>query len=323
MNDNSAISALQRKAGAGRPPPEPSALSPGSLMRKAVAQAAEDLQEMVAAVVGFGESRATLTELVEGLTDTTLLMSLSAADGRRGLAIVDVQIVTAVVEYLTTGRIVPKEAQDRRPTRTDAVMVSDFLDRTLGRFDDALTTLPDPPPVAGFRYSSVLVEPRVVQMALEDVSYRLYRLRIDLGRGARTGEVTLAFPFERSRGAGSGPVDIEGWQKDLNAVVMQSEAPVRAVLHRVLMPLSQIARWTSGQVLEIPAIALSSVELEGIDGRVAATGRLGQVNGYRALRLQTTGDPPPRPKLAHTVMRQADDAALPADTASSTIRSCQ
>ena len=51
MNDEAAISALRRKAGAGRPAPEPSALSPGSLLRKAVARAAEDLHELVGTVV--------------------------------------------------------------------------------------------------------------------------------------------------------------------------------------------------------------------------------------------------------------------------------
>ena len=99
MKDDAANSALRRKAGAGRPPPEPSALSPASLLRKAVAQAAEDMHELVATVAGFGESRVTLATLLEGLPNPALLMVMADSDGRRGLAIAAVQIVTALVEH--------------------------------------------------------------------------------------------------------------------------------------------------------------------------------------------------------------------------------
>lgn len=305
MTDDAAISALRRKAGAGRPPPEPSALSPGSLLRKAVSRAAEDMHELVASVAGFGENRLGLTALLETLPDPALLMSMTDANGRRGLAVADVQVISALVEHLTTGRIVPGEAAPRRPTRTDAVMVSDFLDRFLGLFDEMLQTLPDVPPVRSFRYSALLAEPRMVQMALEDVDYRLYRLRIDLGRGARSGEMLLAFPFAAARATGPGPADAAGWQRDLDAAVMQSEVPVRAVLHRVLMPLDDITRWRPGDMLDIPVAALTAVELEGIDRRVVATAKLGQVTGHRALRIQTLGDPetksaPPRPVAGAT-----------------------
>lgn len=314
MTDDAAITALRRKAGAGRPPPEPSALSPGSLLRKAVAQAAEDLQELVAAVVGFGESRVKLGELIECLPDPALLMSMTAADGRRGLAIGDVQIVTALVEHLTTGRIVPGAAADRKPTRTDAVMVSDFVDRFLGHFDAALATLGDAPPVAGFRYGAVLAEPRMAQMALEDVDYRLYRLRIDLGRGARSGEIMLAFPFVKAGSTGPAQVDMADWQADLNAAVMQTEVPVRAVLYRILLPLAEIACWAPGEMLTLPATALAAVEVEGLDGRVVAGAKLGQVAGHRALRLLTIGDSETRPASIRAVaapLRSKPDDPVP------------
>lgn len=322
MTDDAANSALRRKAGAGRPPPEPSALSPASLLRKAVAQAAEDMHELVATVAGFDESRVTLGALIEGLPDPALLMLMAAQDGRRGLAIADVQIVTALVEHLTMGRIVPGEAAARKPTRTDAVMVSDFLDRVLGLFDRALNTLGDAPPVVSFRCGTVLAEPRMVQMALEDVDYRLYRLRIDLGRGARVGEALLAFPFAKVRSVGASPADAAGWQKNLKAAVMQSEVPVRAALHRVVMPLSEIVRWEPGQMLEIPASALAAVELEGVDGRVVGTAKLGQVAGNRALRVQTMGDPETKPTSMRAVAaprvsagQQPDDLAADVDDA--------
>ncbi len=309
MSDDVAISALRRKAGAGRPPPEPSAHSPGSLLRKAVAQAAEDLHSLVAVVAGFSESRPGLTALMEALPDPALLMSMTDANGRRGLAVADGQVVTALVEHLTTGRVVPGEAAPRRPTRTDAVMVSDFLDRILGLFDEVLLALPDAPPIRGFRYSSRLAEPRMVQMALSDAEYLLYRMRLDLGRGARSGEVLLAFPPATARVSGSSPVDAAGWQRDLDAAVMQSEVPIRAVLNRLAVPLDEITRWKPGDMLDIPVAALTAVELEGVDGRVVAMAKLGQVSGHRAVRIQTLGGPETKPAAARPITARRDTSS--------------
>ena len=162
MTDDAAISALRRKAGAGRPPPEPSALSPGSLLRKAVSRAAEDMHELVASVAGFGENRLGLTALLETLPDPALLMSMTDANGRRGLAVADVQVISALVEHLTTGRIVPGEAAPRRPTRTDAVICADLLDRLFEVYEENISILSESSLLSGYRYATPLLDPRMI-----------------------------------------------------------------------------------------------------------------------------------------------------------------
>ena len=71
--------------------------------------------------------------------------------------------------------------------------------------------------------------------------------------------------------------------------VMCAEVPVRAVLYRVTVPLADISDWAVDQLLELPSGSLTSVELEGMDGRVAATVKLGQVGGMRAVRIGAPG----------------------------------
>jgi flagellar motor switch protein FliM len=291
MTDVAEISTLRRKLGATRPASEPEGTSPAGLLRKAVAKAGEDLHGLVAAVTGFGESRAGLGDIMEGLPEPALLMSLVSRDGRRGLAVADVQLVTALVEHLTTGRIVQGEAASRRPTRTDAVMVSDFLDRFLAEFDEGLAGLAAASPVSGFRYGALFAEPRMAQMSLAEVSYGVYRLRIDLGRGARTGEITLAFPASRAPEPVAGAGSAAEWNKELAACVMEAKATLWAVLHRFNVPLSAISHWKPGVLLEIPMESVTAVELEGLDGCVVATGKLGHVAADRAVRLLTTGTP--------------------------------
>ena len=79
MTDVAEISTLRRKLGATRPASEPEVTSPAGLLRKAVAKAGEDLHGLVAAVTGFGESRAGLGDIMEGLPEPALLMSLVSA----------------------------------------------------------------------------------------------------------------------------------------------------------------------------------------------------------------------------------------------------
>lgn len=168
-------------------------------------------------------------------------------------------------------------------------MVSDFLDRMLCHFDRTHGLLVDAPPVTGFRFATVLAEPRMIQMALADTGYRAYRLRIDLGRGARAGEVLLAFPLGSTQSGRQPGTDDADWQDALSDAVMCAEVPVRAVLHRVMVPLTDISEWAVDQLLELPSGSLTSVELEGMDGRVAATVKLGQIGGMRAIRIGAPG----------------------------------
>ena len=71
----------------------------------------------------------------------------------------------------------------------------------------------------------------------------------------------------------------------LSDQVMQTEARLGAILHRVTLPLGAVMALLPGEILPLPAAALGHVVVEGVDGRPLATGKLGQNRGMRAVRL--------------------------------------
>jgi flagellar motor switch protein FliM len=78
---------------------------------------------------------------------------------------------------------------------------------------------------------------------------------------------------------------------------MEGQVALQAVLHRAVLPLSRIRTLVPGQVLPVPAGALGALSVEGSDGRPVAHARLGQVDGWKAVRLILSG-PAAQPKIA-------------------------
>ncbi len=287
MTEDAEKTALRRKTRSARPPTGTLSGAFAAAIGKAVARAAEDMHQLAANLAGLTEIASSLADLAELPADDALILSLAAPDDRRALAIVDLQIVSGLVEHLTTGRIAAQPAAPRKPTRTDAVIVADFLDRVFAQ-SDGLLTAPGLASRTGYRFAGMLAEPRMIPMALLDVEYQLCRLRLDLARGVRSGQIVLAYPVISAAARNENGAASE-WQDMLVTAVMASPAPLRAVLHRVRVPLAQIGEWTPGHMVELPRESLATVRLEGLDGRSVASAKLGQIGGMRAVRLLSEG----------------------------------
>ncbi|MFC3118480.1 FliM/FliN family flagellar motor C-terminal domain-containing protein [Jhaorihella thermophila] len=63
-------------------------------------------------------------------------------------------------------------------------------------------------------------------------------------------------------------------------------AELTAVIERLRLPLAQLARMQPGELLPLARGRLNQTELVALDGRVIATGKLGQAGGLRAIRLR-------------------------------------
>jgi flagellar motor switch protein FliM len=226
--------------------------------------------------------------------------------------------MAAVIEQMTTGRVVPSKAEPRVATRTDAVIVATIFDRILEVFDEGLAQMPEAPPVSGYRQSVALDDGRAVAMALEDMPYRQYRLSLDFGRGAKSGELRLIFPYDSTGQDGAVALMDAQWRKGWHAAVMQTQALVEAVLHRFTIPLDEIGSLDVGSIIPIPLAAVAQVSLEGGDGQCVATGKLGQCNGHRAVRVAAgpVGEGVPRSVLSaqdFVIAGVADVAILATD----------
>lgn len=279
--------------------------------RLALARAARDHLKAPLEVTALQLGRVSLAEVLEGPPDRALLAVLEGPGEGLGMLAISPEVLGAMIELLTIGRVGAALTGPRKPTRTDAAMLAPLIDAALADLEAGLAQEADLNWAGGWRYASFLDDPRPLGLMLEDFSYRLLRAEVDLAQGARRGSVLLALPAE---GRGPRPQRLTdhppgdetqtrlAFAEALADEVEGAEARLVAVLTRVSLPLSRVVGLAPGDVLPLSAAALDKVSLEGIDGRKMAEGKLGQTRGLRALRLTaaTAGRTPvaPAPPMA-------------------------
>ncbi|NEY89083.1 FliM/FliN family flagellar motor C-terminal domain-containing protein [Tabrizicola oligotrophica] len=264
--------------------------------RVALARAARDRLKLALEVRALTLGRAGLAEVLELPPDRALIAVLEGPGEGVGVLILAPEVLQAMVEVLTIGRVNAGASTlaSRKPTRTDAAMVAPMLDAALADLEQTLAQEADLVWAGGWRYASFLDDPRPLGLMLEDFSYRIVKCEVDLAEGARSGGVLLILPAEGRGRLPHRPVlraqndEAQTQRAFAEALAEEVEAAtccLDAVLTRATMPLSQVAGLQVGDVLPLGMAGLDRVSLEALDGRKLAEGRLGQNRGLRALRL--------------------------------------
>lgn len=228
-------------------------------------------------------------QVLDALDDEALLLLLEGPHDTRGVAIIDIQALSALIEVQTLGQVLASEAVKRRPTRIDAAMCETLLDRMLKEFEAHLKETTAADWSKGFRFDKQVTSLRLLGLALADVPYRLFHLPLDLSDGAKQGLLQIVLPAQgvRRQPVGAGPDG--GWAKAMEQVVRDSQVEIRGVLHRAQQTLVQVQGLAIGDLVHIPKAAVTSVSMEGSDDCVVGHARLGQQNGFRALRVSGAG----------------------------------
>lgn len=310
---------LRRKT---RPAPVATdAPSPARLWRRSVVHGLARITGLTAAVedvrfdVGGPE---TLPELAgEGA-----LVALLEGPAGFALAVVDADVMAALVEVQTLGRVLRRPVTPRAPTSIDAAMVTEPLDRMLAAHDLLVDggaaaaaggpgpktsgkvkgggTDPDVPADddetwqgprnAGFRYATQIKRVDQIAAALADVQHHTVRFDLDLGSGARRGAIVLAFPEppDTRSGPAGGPGADEEWSDRIHSTVMQTEMPLRAALGRLHRPIQDVTALQVGDILALPRMSLDQVRLTTPGGDTLAMGRLGRTGSVKAVRIDPT-----------------------------------
>jgi flagellar motor switch protein FliM len=283
---------LRRKLLAGKIPTPNGGPGADRAWRLAFARAARDMMKLGVEVTSQTLSRQSLTEVLELPPDRGLILMLEGPSEGLGLLILSPEVHASMAEVLTMGRCGAQQPEPRKPTRTDAAMLSPLADLSMVYLEDALAEDGDLPWASGFRYASFIEEARPLGLLLEDVAYRVLNARVSLAQGTRTGDVILILPAE-GRGAfpklraGAVADDIArpAFAAALAARIDESHSMLDVVVARLSMPLAATMYLTVDMVLPLPAAALDRISVEGLDGRRVATGKLGQNRGMRAVRL--------------------------------------
>lgn len=274
---------LRKKAGASPAAVGPTAMDVQKAMRFAAAKSGDSVLSVPVGVRAVSDSLLMPDDLEEGLPPDAMLLRLNDEGGSIGMAAIGLQAVAAVIEASTLGTVLAGETAERPPTRTDAMLVSAYLDAFLAGFGMIIAEVQRPPPVAGYRCTDPFADLRAAQLVLADAAHIRYDITFDFGLGAKVAPIVIVLPKERAAAAQAMPED--EWTEALEKVVLSSAAEIQAILGRITLPLEQASNLTIGDVIPLEELSLDRVHLLDMTGKRAALGRLGRAGQNRAVRV--------------------------------------
>lgn len=291
MTDDAHRAIFRQILGEGRAP-MPADRAPGDgadgrvTLRLETARTVRDDFGLTAVVEECALLRPRLEDLEAEVTPDRLSVLLRGSEGRLGLAVFTPDLALALLEWRLLGMLGAEAPTPRPLTGTDAAILGDLTDPLLARFGAAMAARPGSDWARGFTQGATIEDSRHVPLTLAPGGYHAFRLALRLGEGTRGGELFLALPQAHAPAPTKPrPEDGPPWPDALRSGVLGAELVLNAVLWRMRLSAAEVGRLQPGDLLTVPAAALTAVRLEG-PGRVAvAEGRLGQSNGERAVKI--------------------------------------
>lgn len=264
----------------------------------ALARAARDAIGLELGMQDLRLARGSLAELLELPPDRALIVILEGPKEGLGLMVIAPEVLAGILEMQMVGKVSASAPLTRKPTRTDAAMVSGLIDRAMDGLEAELLQSCDLIWTSGFRYASFLEDARPLGLLLEDVTYQILKADVSLAEGTKTGSIVLALPAD---GKGRSPKNPDVpppsraaamvFEAALGEQVLDANADLTAVLTRIKIPLEMVLNLKPGMPLPLGQAALDQIDIEGLDGARLAGGKLGQNRGMRAVRLLDTAKP--------------------------------
>jgi flagellar motor switch protein FliM len=287
MTSTETISALERKLAAGCEGAQSGGRSVLGALRLAMARTASKLCDLPLAVIGAKQVRCVHEDVGGFLADDRMLVLLDGPDGQAGAVCLDTVFVTALIQQQTMGQVSKPTGQERAFTGTDAALAEPLIEAMLTRAANLAEQPADQRCLSGYRFGARVEDARSLLLLLEAEKFRIFDLTIDIAGGTAQGAACLVLPDlpedPQEADAAGGKKRPKG--PHLDQAFGNIRADLTAMVCRIRLPLSELSAMQPGDVIPLVRDRLKDTELLAIDGRCVAVGRLGQVNGLRALRL--------------------------------------
>lgn len=297
-------SAMRRKTQAGRALHQARTVSILKALRLTLSKVGNDLFALPLATLGATQNEVDGDTCADLIEDTWLLIHLDGPNGTRGGMMIDPGLVGGLIQQQTMGKVTaPLPGPDRAMTSTDAALVAPLIDALLTRAAGLPETEADRAMIDGYRFGARAKDSRLLGLALEASRYHVIRLIIDMAQGARQGDILMCLPVPQPA-ADTPPDPGEGDAVDtpprpactLARTVLSLQADLLVSLAQLTLPLGKVSTLAVGQVLNLGPVSFGNAQLRTRDGRVLATGALGQVSGMRAIRLIQRAKPSEKPQ---------------------------
>ena len=303
MPDGAAESVLERKANAQRRALGVGAVSIPRALGRSLSIAADALWAVGLTCKATSDDLVSTERALTQLDADQLIIILENEDRPVALMALDRHLVTGLIEVQTLGKVTTFPLDDRPYTPTDAAMMAPLVDAAMPRFGSMLSTQPERAHLQGYLFGAQVDDIQTAGLALEADQVQTVQFDVSLAQGTREGRLVFLFPepkeeLDNGRNASGGKYE---------EAMKMVPARMHAVLTRIHIPLSKVQALKPGDVLEISPNAVTGATLVVDGGHVAAKGKLGQMNGFRAIRIGG------ETKLLHKpVPPVPDDAPVPA-----------
>jgi len=267
-----------------RQPAEGADAQPDRALSRAVVRAADGAGGLTLTIAETEEREVFADRLADHLGSDGLILGIEDAMSLCGAFVVGSGLRDALIEMATRGELRSADARARPPTQTDAELVRPMVDQILAERSGA-------EPGAARRSGDMIESARALILMLPDAPLRLTWLHLAIGEGGRRGALGLVHPVARPADEAPPPRATEHEGGSLQTAIMAAPACLDAVLHRQDLPLSEVRGLRRGQLLRLAGAQLDAVRLEARGGGRPLAGRLGQVAGRRALRIETGAIP--------------------------------
>ncbi|WP_238986894.1 FliM/FliN family flagellar motor C-terminal domain-containing protein [Paracoccus sp. MKU1] len=272
----------------------------------ALARAAEKQLRLPVFVERLERMGMTLAELPELLPERALLAVVGGRRDALGVVALCPDLLAALIEMQAIGRVTSRPAPPRKPTRTDAAISADFVNALLAELGRECAARDGCPDFGAFRYVTYMDDPRPLSLMLEDgeMTHLSFHFRMG-GSGQRDGRLLIALPAEiaprtdapPSSGrnqpqlpvAQSAPLAPPPAPASLAETVQQAPIRLTGILCRRRLSLHQLRSLTPGSLLPLTQNVLDEARVETAHGQLLARGRLGEKDGFHAIRLRNIG----------------------------------
>lgn len=279
----------------------------GRAAATALGRAAERLHRLPVFVEKAEFAAMSLPELAELLPERALLAVVEGGRDLLGVVGLCPALLASLIEMQALGRVTARAPTLRRATRTDAAISADFVNAFLAELGRELGHRPDYPTFDAFRYTTFLDDPRPLALMLEDGEMLRLTLRFRIGPGGqRDGTLMLALPIARPARQTGAPGRMlsapqtaaptpEPPRADLREAVQQAPVRLVGVLCRRRLSLRMLRELAPGATIPLGPNVLDEARIETPQGQVIAHGRLGEAEGFHAIRLGRAAGAAPHP----------------------------
>ncbi|WP_405406156.1 hypothetical protein [Paracoccus sp. Ld10] len=273
------------------PPPTPSRAA-----ATAIGRAADRLYQLPVRTLSVQPGALTLAELPELLPELPLVVVLQGPGDLLGAVALCPQAVAALVEWQALGRVTSRGLERRRPTRSDALLCSDFINAMLAELTSEMKGVDGFEGVAGYHFLTHLDDPRPLSLMLEDRPLRSLSFHLAMGApDMREGHILLALPqpTAQARPRPDAPPTVEPLPPaaipariSLADAMQDAPVAVTGILCRKRVSLAELRGFLDGRLMSLPRACLTQATLETQDGQILATGKFGEAEGCHAIRLR-------------------------------------